>query len=247
MELIEEELNDHAELHKTHKQFQEEMREFQAEMRHRMGIAESSTVNNKVLNDDIYNRPLDKTVMFIDAQEDVTKESMLVSVTEWLEDAGVADNSWTLKGKDLDKKFILRFKGAVNIAAGLAQRATQALKVDGEWRNMEAQNAVDAKIRVYVNTDKNAHQKRREITTRRLLNILLAEPGWESTKLFANRKDGQIFHNFMPLVKIEVEDSEKDAVLRWNPKGMAKVPNFTKLDIATKLNQKKADLIQWEL
>ena len=249
MDAFDQDLQNHNDLHKSHKTDLEEVRKEMAEFRARIGMAETNTVDTKILSDDLYNRAVDKSVLILTTMggDLVTKDSVLESVTEWLTDAGVADGAWSIKSKEKEKRFVVRFKGAALIAAGLAQRATLALKQDGEWRNLQATNSDGNRIRLFANPDKNPHQNKVEINTRRLRGILAAEPGFEDTRIFANLKDGQLFVNYIPIAEIKCNDVEKDTVVRWNPKGLQKLPTFDRFAMVEKLNLKKAEQIEWQL
>ena len=249
MDAFDQDLQNHNDLFKSYKTDWEEMRKEMADLRARVGMAETNTVDTKILSDDLYNRAVDKGILVITTMggDLVTKDSVLESVTEWLTDAGVADAAWSIKSKEKEKRFVVRFKGAAIIAAGLAQRATHALKQDGEWRNLQATNSDGNRIRLFINPDKNPHQNKVEISTRRLRGILAAEPGFEDTRIFANLKDGQLFVNYIPIAEIKCSDSEKDTVVRWNPKGLQKLPTFDRFALVEKLNLKKADKIEWQV
>eukprot|EP00959_Pyramimonas_sp_CCMP1952_P436204 9134370-Pyramimonas_sp.AAC.1 len=86
---------------------------------------------------------------------------------------------------------------------------------NGAWGRFEATTPAGARTSLFICLDKNAQMVRREIQTKKLLEIIEREglPGrWR-----ANRAQGVIYQGSSPVVRVIITDEASVATsLQWN-------------------------------
>ena len=124
-------------------------------------------------------------------------------------------------GKGLGKKFYIQFQGAGQLGARHAQKFVDTcLKDDdGKWIPLHIKDPQGIPNRLFVGPDVGPQQERIEILTGILSKVVGEIKGGTA---FAQKREGVVFFNFVPVASITVPDS-KTVELSINSPGCLEV------------------------
>ena len=247
MDTIEEQVSSFAEVQAKDSHRIADLEEALKDVQRRLGAAESAEpdASARIIADDIFNQPPNKAILHLECQDIVTKTSALAAATSWLDDLRLEQGAWKLKGRDADRKFVVQFTGAHELAAQRAHKALQLLRNDGgEWRQFHCTTPAGADSRAYINVDKNHKQRRTEMAVRDLSRLMAVE--LPKCKFTANKLAGLLYCNHLPLAEIKCPDATTTEIW-WNNTSASKLPNFNRSEIKARLTQTKTSSDQWSL
>ena len=203
-----------------------EMREHLNILQRRLGVAEAgdSTHIKAMVDNDSFDRAIDPTFLWIEGGGGAiyAKDQCMAVIKPWLDAAKISPDQYTVPGKPTARKFKLQFKGTGGLAEQLTARAFKNLRVDDEWRPMDALDTDGKTIKLFVNPDKSPKQRRTEIATRDLARIITKETG---VLVYPNKREGRVQYNFMSLAKIEFKSEDEEPIVYWSTKNLPKFPH----------------------
>ena len=187
-----------------------------AAMRTRLGLQESAVPAALIVHNDEFDRTPDLTLIKCNSVDTITKLAFIEATAGWLSKLGLDntdDKYWSISGKDEDKYFNIRFKGATNIAAVHVANATRYLRQDGRYIDINADMPNGNKSRIYINLDKSPRQARVETLTRNLGRLLIEE---YPDRISWSRKDALIYIDHMPLAQVDIVSADTPPLIRWD-------------------------------
>lgn len=179
-----------------------------------LAIAEKAVVDRSALDAEEFDRAPDLGIIRIGAPSLVARDAVRTALEPWLADAGLDDPKFQLTGPVVGQKFSIRVLGQAGLAAKLAQKALELLRLpDGSWREPAAVSPTGVQVRLYISEDKSPKQNKIEACGRRLLRAVKRVGITQSIHL--NRKEGSISVDWKPLAKVQVHSKEEVSIL-WN-------------------------------
>ena len=204
-----------------------EMREQIKKLQAAMDVAEKTVPLVDAGND--FEREIDTSIIRVSAKDTVTKIELIKTLQPILTEASIDDSMYTVEGDTASKKFTVRFSGATHLALRRVNKTLEMLRLpDGAWRELEAPKvAGGAPSRLFLSRDKNRRAIRIEMDLRRLRRILTdALPG---ATYHADRIQGQLSCNWVPVVKVEPVADGSPSLLRWNQNYLNANPSLDRI------------------
>jgi hypothetical protein len=153
------------------------------------------------------------TIVRIRTSDTVAKEQLMQSHQEMFDEMRLPLGQVLLVGSVLDKKFVWQFASNQNLAAATAAKFLQLQKVGREWRDVVVHDTGGKKQRDFMDGDKNMHQIKCEMATKKFTAILKEQsPGKD---FFAKRGQGQVCHKWLPLARL-VDITADGYRIEWN-------------------------------
>ena len=145
----------------------------------------------------------------------VQLSKVIDAIAEWRAAAGAdSDDVASLEGKEVGKRFVLRFKGAPGIASHRVRKALDALRISpGKWFDFTVLAPDNSSQRLNVGPDKNGKQIRMEIEARKLLNALKSE--YPALTLFLSKATGAISCQFQDIVRVVPAEEGSPSTLQF--------------------------------
>ena len=186
-----------------------------------MEVRESQPPMHELADHVEWARPPDKTIFVANTKEAITTDALKQCVQPWLQSVELADDNWEIDGPSPGQRYAIRIHGGEGLAARRVIKAFRGLKDDrGTWRRFEAPTPTNIRAPVYVGLDKSQQTIRREIRTKKLLELVKAEvpPGrWN-----ANRHAGVVSNGSTPVIRVLVGDApDEQTVVEWNYRAVA--------------------------
>ncbi|CAK0881110.1 unnamed protein product, partial [Prorocentrum cordatum] len=142
-------------------QSQFEMRRQLDEMRKELYCQERAIPVKDYEDVQVRGRQPGPTVRIANLSEMASKESVNAELTEWLTQAGVAENQYKLIGDSHSKRYVIQMLGNGDAAQRKLRAARRALQRDGQtWRQFGVAAVPGGRAQIFVRLDKSARQIR---------------------------------------------------------------------------------------
>ncbi len=138
----------------------------------------------------------------------------------------------------------MQFSGNNNLASARVSKFLQLQKVGRVWRDIGVQDADNKRQRVYVESDKNAKQAKKEMVTNKFAAVI--KESYLALDIFARRRQGEVTLSWLALARL-VDITPDSFRIEWNIPEAAKA-GIDKESVARKLAERdrrpRAD-IEW--
>ena len=179
-----------------------------------VGKAEEVKVTRADLEEDLWERTPNLTIIRVSAPAHIAKEAVEETITEWLDENGGGKEAWELTGASLARNFTIRFRGQRGLAARRCRKALDSLRrEDGAWQAFQVETPTNSKIQIYLGEDKNSKQVAEEKALKRLMAAFKATN--PAKTVFAVRKDETISMDWVPIAKVSSSNKETHTI-SWN-------------------------------
>ena len=139
-------------------------------MRQAVAMAEDKIPVVSALDKEDFEKDPDMTIVRARAMDAITPSSLLDALGEIFDAMSLERNQYEIKGKGLDKMYVIQFKGATGLAARRARKFL-SLQKDSNGCIFSAKTPDGADTRVYLDCDKNRKQIRKEVLSRKLQKV----------------------------------------------------------------------------
>jgi hypothetical protein len=132
------------------------LRAGQARMEEQLRLANSNALTREEVDSDVFDRPMDLSIIRISSPKFATKVAIEDAITPWLTNAGVSRDQWTLSGNTTGRKFNVNFLLNPLSAARLVGECLAALKDDnGKWIEIFVTLVSRERVKLFVGADEN--------------------------------------------------------------------------------------------
>ena len=184
-------------------------------MRQAVAMAEDKVPVASALDQEDFEKDPDLTIIRARAMDAITPSSLLDALGEIVDAMSLEKNQYEIKGKELDKVYVIKFKGATGLAARRARKFLSLQRDSDGWKNFFAKTPDGADTRVYLDGDKNRKQIRKEVLSRKLQRVLKEK--YPNNEFFNRKRDATISSDWVPLARVVVPDPDTFRV-EWNLK-----------------------------
>jgi len=208
----------------------EELRAGQARLQASLHIANKSAITREDLDQDLFDRPPDLSIIKISSQKFASKTAVEDAITPWLASCGLARDIWTITGRPSGKRFYVKFLQNPLSAGKLVRECLSTLKdEDGNWKNFDVKLVTGQSCKLFIGGDESPKagvQRRLAACLKKALAQLY--PQIDEVHYRPRAKVGpSVYAAKLPLATLqpESESPEKKAIM-WNPTALADLAKF---------------------
>ena len=179
------------------------------ELRKRLAIAESADPVPLPTNE--FDRVPSREIVRINAQSYVSRVAVQAAVEKLARDANIDTATISIKGKAVDKWFVVQFKGAPDISSRHVRTILDSIKLeDGKWVRVMASEDGKKEVQIFLGPDKSKKQIRTEVLTKKLVRIFESQGVKD---IDANRWKGQVMVSWQPIALVQVLSKDEAELL----------------------------------
>lgn len=210
-----------------------------AKLEKAMAIAEKDVVELAGIENDTFNRDPIFHKLKVGSIGELSRDTLLISVKEWLGELGIPEESWKLAGPPQGKQFSLFFSGPSGAGIRRARKANMGLRQeDGTWREIMVPTVDGPTSKLFIGPDKPPKQICEERMGKKLETILSETNPKFRLKLFKyagdNKRETHIKVGGKTLLKCLAISREEQTPL-WDNALVAEL-NIDKPNILAKFN-----------
>ena len=154
----------------------------------------------------------------VEKGQNASKKAVEHGIKQWLEDASIASDAWSLAGKELDRRFTLSFKGEKGLAALRAKKAFDQMRSPaGIWLDLKTalpESLGGGTGTLYIKKDQNEKERTIERDGKRLFKALKKK--WPNKPFAFARREGAISLNWRLFVRVEAHPGDEASTLMFN-------------------------------
>ena len=164
-----------------------------------------------------YERDIDTTIVRLNTSVAVARALAQEAIASALSEAAAGEN-WKVEGPEVGQRFVVRFSGAGALAAQRCAKFLQSLrKANNEFARFYVSVAGSSQnVEIFLGADKSAKTIRTEMCTKKLKQAIEVLHPTLSGRTQANRRDGRVSIDWVPLARISVPTKEAIPVIVWN-------------------------------
>ena len=190
-----------------------------ADLQKSIATAEQAIPIKDKLDDALFDRDLDATILKIGSPENITKIALTAALAPWLQEADIAPEATEVQGPTAGKRFTLQFKGGAGLASNRAKKARSLLyNPSTGWRKFDpipnAAAGGPSTGTLFIDFDKSFKQIKQERDARKLKTILT--DWYPEARIYLNRTDAYFTIGGKPLAILEALNSNNPSLLKWN-------------------------------
>ena len=164
-----------------------------------------------------YERDIDTTIIRLNTSVAVARAVVQDAIASTLSEAAAGEN-WAFEGPEVGQRFVVRFSGAGGLGAQRCAKFLQSLKkANNEYARFYVSVAGSSQnVEMFMGADKSAKTIRTEVCTKKLKQAVEALHPTLAGRTHANRRDGRVSVDWVPLARITVPTKEATPVITWN-------------------------------
>jgi len=172
--------------------------------------------------DSSFNRAIDMSILVVRCKELSAKLQVQGALLPWLSRLNIEENEWEFQGEPSSKRFTIKFKGSSQFAARRVQHALSLLRPQRpgeEWMRFYAPAISGSRSEVFVGTDKNPCQIKRELALKAAKRLF--ESRFQGKRFFVDKLRGTVSVNWRQLVEITPQADSDAPQVRWAEANLA--------------------------
>jgi hypothetical protein len=204
----------------------EEVRAAQGRIEASLHLANKTALTRADLDQDLFDRPPDLSVIKITSQKFATKTAIEDSIIPWLTSCGVSRDTWTITGRPSGKRFHIKFLLNPLSAGKLVPECLNGLKDDnGNWKQFEVTLVTGGTCKLFIGKDespKEGVQRRLAACIKKSLALLYPQIEEVHFRPKAKGIGPAVFSVKVPLASLQPESESPDKKsIGWNPAALA--------------------------